>query len=468
MDWIGLVVAMLLPWLLGIAWLRYRWERASSGSWAVLLGYGYILGMLATTLVMRLQDAVGLQQSFGLTAAFLSGLTALGVWLNRDVSWKGWGNEPPAQPSSAGELWKDLVFGLLLGLIIIRLAGLGLEILWRPLYPWDSFMNWAPKARVSYELKTLAPFVDPTEWLKQDAQGAYTVYNHHYPPTIPLIQLWMALSLGRWDDALINLPWLQCAVALGLGFYGQARAWGAQPLTAVVFTYLLLSMPLLETHVALAGYADLWMAAIYALASMSFVLWLRDRDTRQGAIALLLALGCALIKQPGIAWMLTFLPALLVAILPGRWAAGLAAVTGLAIVALPMSGGFQADIPRLGTLKDSLSEIVIPHLANYQLRFYPVWISFFEAHFVQANWHLFWYMWFAVMLSALPKISSIPFVRAVIAQVIAAFSFIILVFFFTDKASDAIDYITINRAVLHMVPMLLFYSLILFSIRISL
>lgn len=39
-----------------------------------------------------------------------------------------------------------------------------------------------------------------------------------------------------------------------------------KPLPAVVSCYLLLSLPLLNSQVALAGTADIWMASVYGLA----------------------------------------------------------------------------------------------------------------------------------------------------------------------------------------------------------
>src|SRR5699024_3645182 len=139
-----------------------------------------------------------------------------------------------------------------------------------------------------------------------------------YPKTVSLISLWVSLALERWDDSLINLPWLFCAIALGLAFYVQLRGWGFTLLASLLGTYLLFSLPLLNTHVALAGYADLWLATVYCLAGMAFLQWLRTGDSRQGGLALLLALACPLINREGLIWMLTFLPPLMIARLSSK------------------------------------------------------------------------------------------------------------------------------------------------------
>ena len=67
-------------------------------------------------------------------------------------------------------------------------------------------MQWATKARVWFELRTLAPFAPFDVWLP--ANGAlYTDAAPHYPATVPLWQVWSALLMGRWDDSLTNLAW---------------------------------------------------------------------------------------------------------------------------------------------------------------------------------------------------------------------------------------------------------------------
>ena len=61
-------------------------------------------------------------------------------------------------------------------------------------------------------------------------------------------------------------------------------------LAALVGAYLVASLPLLDVHVALAGYADLMMACVYTLAALAFYRWtLAPRPARR-RLALLLAL----------------------------------------------------------------------------------------------------------------------------------------------------------------------------------
>jgi hypothetical protein len=445
MGFLGLAVGIMLPWLLGLVWLRALWRDKDSTAWPVWLGYGYVLGALVTTLVMRMLDMLGITFSFVNISLPLIGITTVGALLHKKIpSYNR--NSVLVNGSWCNQLrWQQTLFIFLIAIIILRFAGLGLEIIWRPLYAWDAWNQWATKARVWYEFGRLVPFVPADIWLTTGATQAYTDSAPHYPATVPLLQVWMSYSLGRWDDSLMNLPWLQCGIALGLAFYGQARLWGASPLLAMIFTYFLLSLPLLDTHIALAGYADLFMATVYGLAAMAFFHWARTRDSRQGILALLLVLSCPLIKIPGQIWMLTFLPALWVALMPR---------TGMIVVAvLAVLGGAALF------LLDRTQLVILGYTLHTE--FSPVGEPILKNVFVMDNWHMFWYLFIALWLFALTRLFSAP-LRVMTILVLTDFYFLAIVFFFSKAHVWVADFSTLNRALLHIVPMLMFYMMVLY------
>lgn len=482
MEFLGLAVGMLLPWLMGLVWLRVLWRERDSRAWPVWLGYGYVLGALVTTLVMRVLDVLGITFSFMSISLPLLGITITGALLHikisaahtrtlanamhSDINTAASVTPAPFSHQGGGRSkgtdvlsrsydvaynwcsqlrWQQALFIFIVAIIILRFAGLGLEIIWRPLFAWDAWNQWATKARVWYEWGRLVPFVPADVWLASGTTQAYTDSAPHYPATVPLLQVWTSYSLGRWDDSLMNLPWLQCGIALGLAFYGQARLWGASPLLAMIFTYFLLSLPLLDTHIALAGYADLFMATVYGLAAMAFFHWARTRDHRQGLLALLLILSCSLIKMPGQIWMLTFLPALWMALMPRTGVIVLAVLAVLSAAALFLLGRTQLVI--LGyTIHTEFSPVGEPILRNM---------------FVMDNWHLFWYVFIALWLLALTRLLSAP-LRVMTVLVLTDFYFLAIVFFLSPAHVWVADFSTLNRALLHIVPMLMFYMMVLY------
>ncbi len=439
MDIFGLSASLFLPWALGVVWLRVRWLRAGDIAWPTLLGYGYLLGALGTTLVMRALDRLGVRLDFLNISLALLLLFGLGLWAGRGATWRSLRCGEDWRQLTA---WSRLAFAGLLGLIALRQVGLGLEILWQPLLPWDAWSQWATKARVWYETGHLLPFVTDEVW--RHTEGVFTDRAPHYPPAVPLLQTWTCLALGRWDDALMNLPWLMGAVALALAFYGQARHWGIPPLFALLFTYFLLSLPMLDAHVALAGDADLFMGAVYGLAAFAFFHWARSRDFWQGAMALLAAAGCILIKQPGIGWALTLLPALWVAYAPRSGLIGTLILGVLGFVALALFG--QSGISLLGY--------------SLKFAFVPVWAPLWDNLAILDNWHLLFYLAAAAIGLALPRLLA-PAYLAMSVLVGAALAFMVAIFFFTPVSAWVENYTVVNRALLHLVPMLLFYVMVL-------
>jgi hypothetical protein len=455
-----LTTALFLPWLLGMAWLRIGWHKPTAGTWPQILGYGYLLGMLATALIIRLWDALGLKLAFWPLAALLLVGTLGGFWLSRDIPWRG--REPRAGGSLGSQPgWQKLLFGFLIVVLALRWAGLGLEILWRPLYPWDAWTTWAPRAQVWFTLKNLVPFTDSAAWLQRSSEEIiYTIPAWHYPKTVSLIQLWISLALDRWDDSLINLPWLLCGGALGLAFYGQLRGWGFAPLPSLLGVYLLFSLPLLNAHIALAGYADLWLASTYSLAGMAFLRWMHTGDARQGWLALLLILACPLIKREGLIWMLTFLPPLLVARLSFK-ATLLAGIGGLATLTVwYLAGGISA-----GGFQITPEVIQIPSLGRFELALHFIWEPFYRNLFVMSNWNLLWYLVVAALILAAARVRLHREFFVYTVFILSGLGVVFVTFFLTSNAAWAERYTSINRILLHLVPLLLFYVLLLLKPR---
>ena len=209
----------------------------------------------------------------------------------------------------------------LLGWLAFRFGLLLVEATTRPLYPWDAWMQWATKARVWFELKAIVPFAPFDVWLP--ANGAvYFDAAPHYPATVPLWQVWSALLIGRWDDAHTNLAWWCTAVAIGLLVYGFLRSAGGSRWLAIVGAWLAGSLPIANVHVALAGYADLPMAAYVTLAMLAGWRWARLRRAEDLLLLLLCLVALPTIKNPGKAWLVLLLPGIAVAALAALGAAG--------------------------------------------------------------------------------------------------------------------------------------------------
>ncbi|HEY2863539.1 MAG TPA: hypothetical protein VGK37_07955 [Casimicrobiaceae bacterium] len=446
-DLIAIAVSIALPWLAGACCVLALQRDAARRDLVLAAGYGYLLGALATTLAMRALDAMAVRWTAALIALQLLALAAIALGFCRSRSpaalrehWRACRNRltnlPPPQ---------RLLFFACLALIVVRLCGLGLELAWRPLLPWDAWAQWATKARVWYEYGRLAAFVNPAQWLESGSAMQFVDAHPDYPGTVPLLQVWTALCLGRWDESLMNVPWLAILSALGFGFYAQLRRLGTAMAESMLVSYLLLSIPFVDLHVAVAGYVDIFIAAAYGMAAMAFAHWTRTRERTDAVLALVCAIACIAIKKEGILWALTLLPPVLVAI-DRRVGLRVVALLGAVTVMYLLFGPREVDV--LGyTLRTQFSNVSRP---------------LFEHLFVMDNWHLLWYVTLAVIALRWRAMLS-PAMAPMTILMLGAFAFVFVVFFYSSAAFGVIDETLVNRLPLHMVPALAFYLAMLWQ-----
>jgi hypothetical protein len=458
---VAVAFALLLPWAAGVLWLRILWPASAPGRWPLLLGYGYLLGLVSVALVLRAQSAATLPLWIW-PALLLSAVAASFALLimRRRVAVPSLASPPHAERPMTP--LQRLLFMLLLGWLILRFAGLALELWWQPVYPWDAWTTWVLRARVWVEAGSLVPFVSAEEWLR-DAEGlSYSIEAWHYPKIVSLLAAWPALAYGGWHDTVAMLPWLGCALALGLGFYGQARLWGASALTALAFTWLLASLPMLDTHVALAGYADLWLTTALGLAMAAFLQWVRTGDRRQALLALLTIGLLPLLKQEGLVWALLFLPALLVA-LTRRYGLAMLAALGVGLAATVLAtGGIGFELGGLGHLWIGTDRIELPLLGAYPLELRGTWTPVVRHLFLYDNWHLLMYLLPVALLAAAVRAvrgRAEAWVLAGLVWTVSAFAALYLLFFWTDAYRWAEQATSINRVVMHFTAGWLFWMM---------
>ncbi|MEZ5594572.1 MAG: hypothetical protein R3F53_29355 [Gammaproteobacteria bacterium] len=131
----------------------------------------------------------------------------------------------------------------------------------------------------------------------------------------------------------------------------------------------MLSLPLLNTHVALAGYADLWLTACYGLAALSLLQWCRSGDYRQLGLGLLLGVCLPLIKVDGTVWALGLLVLVLVRALgKGFWILLLLTLVGATV--WYRLGGVQ-----LGPWQITPQLIELPYIGRYELFYTANWAA---------------------------------------------------------------------------------------------
>src|SRR5450631_206347 len=448
-DALMLLLGFAVIWGLGVAVIAAIAGRAANepatGDLAWTLGCGLFVGAFLLTLWMR---ALALVQvpfgivSIGLPLAVATGLLA---WRARRSNTFRWNDVVARLKGRNLAGWRRAIWLVILGWLAVRFALLLNEIVWRPLFPWDAWMQWGTKARVWFELRTMAPFVTAEDWLKAASPNVYFDAAPNYPATVPLMQVWAAILLGRWDDTLVNLPWWLTGFAFAFAIYGYLAREGFEPAMALVGTWLVMSLPILEVHIALAGYADLAMATYFTLAALWSLQWVRTRRWGDATVALLLLIACAMIKNPGKAWIATLVPAIVIALVPRQ---GLRIAAALFVLAL----GAMLVVARAE-----------PTILGYHLRldFEMPWRALFDAYFAFANWNLLWYGAFAIAVLGRRHLLSRE-VASYTAILAAGLMFLLFGFAFTNARVWVEDQSTVNRATLNLAPLLVVWMLFTF------
>jgi hypothetical protein len=447
-----LLLALALTFFPAWVWLQRLVPAGTPCRRLLTSGYALLLGMIGITLVMRLLSVVGIPfsiTSIGSVAGlvFLAGLIAPQSWRTAAIQ------KVPGPPVSLQFTWvQGILICICLALLCSRLIALGIEVGTRPQFSWDGKQHWTKQAKVFFELGSVAAYVPLEEWLALGGQNVYTNMHPDYAITTPLLQTWTNVALGQWHDSLMNLPWLLVWVALGLIFYAQARIAGIDSVTSVAATYMVLSLPYLNTHVALAGYADLVLALCFLAAVCAFYNWSQCRQHWQAVLLLLCAFSGLLIKNEGFFWFLSFVPGLVLVVCGirfGLWAGAAMTVVLLLAVALMPEQWVVAG--------HSLEEL--------SLRYRPAgWSSLYLSFLLHDNWHFLSYLLLAALLFLIWRPRKLGSTLAPVASVLlSAFALYFCLYLFTRYSFGAVRFTSLNRVALQLMPAAAFFTLLVYA-----
>jgi hypothetical protein len=448
-DALMLLLGFAVIWGLGVAIIAaiagHAANEPATGDLAWTLGCGWFVGAFLLTLWMRVLALIQVPFGIASIALPLAAATGLLAWRARASNTFRWNDVVARLKGRNLAGWQRAVWLIILGWLAVRFALLLNEIVWRPLFPWDAWMQWGTKARVWFESRTMVPFVSGQEWLQATNPNVYFDAAPHYPATVPLMQVWAAILLGRWDDTLVNLPWWLTGFAFAFAIYGYLAQEGFEPVMALLGTWLVLSLPILEVHIALAGYADLAMSTYFTLAAFWSLRWVRRRRWGDAAIGVLLLIACAMIKNPGKIWIATLVPGIVIATVPRQ---GIRIVAALFVLAL----GAMLVVARAE-----------PTILGYHLRldFEMPWRALFDAYFAFANWNLLWYGAVAVAVLGRRHLLSRE-VAPYTAILAAGLMFLLFGFAFTNARVWVEDQSTVNRATLNLAPLIVVWILLTF------
>jgi hypothetical protein len=453
---LGLCAAIALPW--GAGALAVRLTAGPGSAWASAAGYGFFIGQILVVGLLPAWNAIGASLVFwpaaAVLAALIAGLSTIGIRRN---GWAFVRRPGSSRNSRSGLHWTAALAVLaLLALIAARFALMAEELAARPLFPWDAWMNWVPRAIVWFHHLELTPFVAPPDWLAAPVgEEVYTLGNRRasdYPPGVPLLLLWTMLGAGSADHSLLYLPWLLAPIAFALLMWSALRAGGATPVVALIAVYLFTSLPLANVHTMLAGYADLWLALFFCAGAIALDTFQRTRTPAALLLAVAMAAGCMLMKTPGMIFGGLILGGAGLAGfgLPARWwrRIGIGGLVGVAVLLIAglLFGNSDPD-PNAWTLP---LPATLPELSLQPRPLAPI---LFDSLLVSANWHLLWLVLPLAAVGALAALGRTSLDRPAFAILVAVAGLLVFVFGFTHYFRQAENLVTLNRTLLYPVPL---------------
>ena len=446
------LVAWLTPLALGsgiFALLDGR-PRTPSDYFRVF-GGGFVLGALATGLALEPLGRIDVDAIVPRVAIVLLPL-AIGAW-----AWVLMRASDVAAPKRGDTRRVHPLMGCLVALLAVHAALMADEILLRPMYPWDAWAAWLLKPKAWMLGGHLDAFVGFDEWLADASGTLRTAQTWSYPEALGRLAVWFASAWGDWNAGVVGALWLVLWVALLAGVFGGLRALGLARDRAIVAVYALGSLPLINVHVALAGYADLWIAALIALACLS---WMRGLQTgKRGPLVLaaLFALLLPAVKLEGEVWLVLLAGTMLYARMPLR-------LRRLALVLAPVAGAgiVLAYLLRLPLIAPALDRIGLSADTDALLAHAPAVIgAAAEGLFSQYNWHLFWIALVLTLVVRFAKLRQSPPLRFLGLFLLLGSVFLFALFVLTPAGQWAESYTAVNRLSLQIVPAMLVFAALL-------
>ena len=378
MGLLTLYLGLLLPWLGGTLWLAFADKQFNSSSQVNRFrqaGYGFFLGYAVLFIAIMASNKFSGAVSWPGLMSFLLIFAASGGfaawWSRRSFT------ALPSQTAPPMNTPGKILTAIMMVLMLVHLVFICVEIFTQPVYPWDAWLAWVYRAKAWFMAGNMATVVSTTDWATATSANIYTIDAWRYPLFPSVIPYWAALSLGSWSETLVNLPVLFAGLALGMAVYGQCREHGLNVTASLITCYLLYSIPLLGTHLALAGYADIWMAGFAGLGFVALMRGaiMRDEPGKSGfqmLLGFLMVLFSIWVKNEGAVWLLAAIAMLILATCRPRVPI-LMMVAAVVVALIVFALGFtHIDIPVIGKLGMVDGRLAIPFIGNFTLELHNI------------------------------------------------------------------------------------------------
>lgn len=264
-------IAILLPTLLGFFILAVILRNDRGTPLGERIGLAFPLGAGILTFQIFLLGIMRVPLTLtNTTLPVLTELILIAIWIWRRkillIPDPGVTDGLVAEFLSPRNHWlKKGVFAVLLLWIVSKLFSVFLLTGLRPVFAWDAWANWSAGAKVFFHSHSLLLDVPAQDFFGENAVDR----NVFYPLHNTLMQLWISLWIGRFDDVYVKFASPAYLLSMAVCFYYTAYR-ETNRLFALVMLGIVLSSPLLSYH-SIELYSDQMLGVYLFLASVSFL-----------------------------------------------------------------------------------------------------------------------------------------------------------------------------------------------------
>ncbi|MGH3051016.1 MAG: glycosyltransferase family 39 protein, partial [Gaiellaceae bacterium] len=243
----------------------------------------YLVGLASFGMVAQLLYVLGASLSRPQVIAVCAVLAAAGLGALRHGPGATSQRRPPA--------W-------VVAVVVAMLVFLAVDLWYQPLWAYDSWTFWTPKAHALYALNGLEP-----AWF-----GAHDLLNRDYPLLLPAVES-ATFRFTGFETRLLDIQSLLVLAAFLAAAAEVAVRLNARMLVLAAALLSIVFAPSVADQLA-AAEADIPVAAFFAGAGLCAVVWLEQR--RRGALILagILAGGAAATKIEGTVFVIALFLAL--------------------------------------------------------------------------------------------------------------------------------------------------------------
>ncbi|VAW36324.1 hypothetical protein MNBD_GAMMA01-1849 [hydrothermal vent metagenome] len=443
---INIIIMFIL--YLGVGIPLYWLLSNKQENWQKCIGESFFVGVFIVIIFLNIMQL--LEMKVNMTIIFyvilILSLLSISIYLYKNyVAIK--------KLSYVGFTYKSQIFyAVALMLILVHMYYIISQNQALPLTPWDSWYGWIAKAKIWFYHSINEPLIERGNWLLSVSQ--FTSPTTHYPDGLSLLYVFNAGFFG-WHETHLNGLYPAMFIAFLFAFYGNIKLLTKSTNYAWLALVLLVTIPFINVHVTLAGYADIWVAVYLTLSLFSLQHFLSQPRITGLLLAILFMFAMILFKLESWVWLSIFVLVFMLSLvskIKRKW-------TYLAILSATiiwyLNNGFSITFG-FGELIIKPDLLKIPALGSYSLAFTNTTVAWLEALFFSNNWHLLWYsIPLVVVLFLKTKDKSLLILPCL--YLVCSTIFLYVLFYLTYASVFANDFTSSNRVVLHIVPVYIYF-----------